>query len=925
MIPIRLSVKNFLSYRDNVPTLDLEGVHVACLCGENGHGKSALLDAITWALWGGSRARVQEDLIFQGESEMQVDLEFQAGEGRYKVSRRYARSARSRQGATVLELFYNTENGLQPLTGNSVRETEAKIRSLLHMDYDTFVNSAFILQGRADMFTTSGAAKRKQVLGEVLDLSWYDRLAEKARGESREQERTTERLEAEIAGIDRELSHKEEHEARLAEIQSEMRIIEREERGWEAELESLQEESRKLQGLQQEIERLEQDEKRILGEVKERESRTADMSKRLEEVRSRASQLTALEAELAQVRSRLEELAAPSEEAGSLGVRIRELESRANHLREANTSLREEELRLQGFQQELERLEREEKRTQEEVQERELRNTRDAKRIEELRARASELPSLEAGLASAAARLEELASPSAEAESRRGRIRIQELQSEARYLSNENARLRTEMGDLRVKVDLLEETGGSNGVGATCPLCDNVLGTEGCLHLASSYRTQGENKANAHRDNQAVIKKAEAEVSGLEKDLGRVESERRQNQVAAQERRDSLTRDVEQANAAGEEATRLAASLEFEESLLAASRRRFNEIQADMPSLREAVSTLPGILDSYRQNAADIHKAESERNGLEKDLEGIQGDRRKEQSLAEGRRDSLTRNVEEARAAGALVDQLAASLESEESLLEASRLRMKDVQDAMPPLRQAGSALPGILDSLQESRSRLESLRGRRQQLLRDLGEMQARLDRCLELETRRQECSNTLADASFQKGVYDQLSTAFGKGGIQALLIEQAIPELENHANDILGRVSDHRMSLKLETQRERRSSGGDPIETLDIKISDELGTRSYENYSGGEAFRINFALRIALSRLLAHRSGAPLPTLFIDEGFGSQDAAGLEKLVEAINAIQNDFQKIVVITHIEELKEAFPVRIEVTKTLQGSTFQMS
>ena len=131
--------------------------------------------------------------------------------------------------------------------------------------------------------------------------------------------------------------------------------------------------------------------------------------------------------------------------------------------------------------------------------------------------------------------------------------------------------------------------------------------------------------------------------------------------------------------------------------------------------------------------------------------------------------------------------------------------------------------------------------------------------------------------------------------------------------------------MSLKLETQRERRSSGGDPIETLDIKISDELGTRSYETYSGGESFRINFALRIALSRLLAHRSGAPLPTLFIDEGFGSQDAAGLEKLVEAINAIQYDFQKIIVITHIEELKEAFPVRIEVTKTLQGSTFSMS
>ena len=130
--------------------------------------------------------------------------------------------------------------------------------------------------------------------------------------------------------------------------------------------------------------------------------------------------------------------------------------------------------------------------------------------------------------------------------------------------------------------------------------------------------------------------------------------------------------------------------------------------------------------------------------------------------------------------------------------------------------------------------------------------------------------------------------------------------------------------MSLKLETQRERRG-GGDPRETLDIRISDELGTRSYETYSGGEAFRIDFALRIALSRLLAHRSGAPLPTLFIDEGFGSQDAAGLERLVEAIQAIQSDFQRILVITHIEELKDRFPVRIEVTKTDRGSTFALS
>jgi len=125
------------------------------------------------------------------------------------------------------------------------------------------------------------------------------------------------------------------------------------------------------------------------------------------------------------------------------------------------------------------------------------------------------------------------------------------------------------------------------------------------------------------------------------------------------------------------------------------------------------------------------------------------------------------------------------------------------------------------------------------------------------------------------------------------------------------------------METQRETKKGG--MVETLDIKISDELGTRSYEMYSGGEAFRINFALRIALSKLLARRAGAPLPTLFIDEGFGTQDSSGLGKLVEAIHSIQDDFKKIIVITHLEELKDAFPVRIEVTKTGEGSTISLS
>ena len=65
----------------------------------------------------------------------------------------------------------------------------------------------------------------------------------------------------------------------------------------------------------------------------------------------------------------------------------------------------------------------------------------------------------------------------------------------------------------------------------------------------------------------------------------------------------------------------------------------------------------------------------------------------------------------------------------------------------------------------------------------------------------------------------------------------------------------------------------------------------------------------------MLARRAGAALQTLFIDEGFGTQDAHGRENLVEAIHMIKDEFALVLVITHIDELKEQFPVRIQVVK----------
>ena len=52
-----------------------DGIHTACISGDNGNGKSALIDAMTWALWGRTRAKSDDDLIHSGQTEMEVEFD----------------------------------------------------------------------------------------------------------------------------------------------------------------------------------------------------------------------------------------------------------------------------------------------------------------------------------------------------------------------------------------------------------------------------------------------------------------------------------------------------------------------------------------------------------------------------------------------------------------------------------------------------------------------------------------------------------------------------------------------------------------------------------------------------------------------------------------------------------------------------------
>ena len=270
-------------------------------------------------------------------------------------------------------------------------------------------------------------------------------------------------------------------------------------------------------------------------------------------------------------------------------------------------------------------------------------------------------------------------------------------------------------------------------------------------------------------------------------------------------------------------------------------------------------------------------------------------------------------------------------LQELETITQERVKNLQAIQGQIELLQEQLKETPDPTESLKQLEQLIQQQRLKLDHYLGQFGSLQQQQTQLDNLNAQQIEIKTQLDTTRRQYRVYDELAKAFGKNGIQALMIENVLPQLEAETNQILSRLSSNQLHVQFVTQRTSgrgsKSSKNAPkmIETLEILIADARGTRSYETYSGGEAFRINFAIRLALAKLLAQRAGTSLQMLIIDEGFGTQDAEGCDRLIAAINAIASDFACILTVTHIPSLKEAFQARIEVHKTSQGSQIYLS
>jgi len=847
MLPLSIKIKNFMSYGEREEALDFNKFQIASLTGPNGAGKSSLLEAITWALWGKARVSDDEELVHNGQGEMEVEIEFLVNERRFRILRKHT----PKSSTLRLERFEKDE--FYDISEDSIRETQGKLTTeILKMPYEVFINSAFLRQGRADEFTVKSPAKRKEILGEILGLSYYEELVKIARLKLRDNQTKQQSLETLLSEYSDEAEKEKDYQVEDQKLTEEIKSTDQ-----------------RREEVKEDFERSQEKQTKLLAEHEA-------LKEKRERIKSLEEEIALNQKRLAKIEENIEKYQAVIYEDKEIEESYRKWGEHDKENKELIKKL-EEQRKLENKRSEIENRINAEKRKLE-VEKGQL-----EARIDEIKKEIKTSPELKKELEKAQTELNKL--NQTEESKIELEKKVHQLKEEIAGLKNKNEAIKEQGEDTKEKLGLIEKAE------SNCPLCKQSLTDKHREDVKLEIEKELENRRKKWlQNNQAIeskqkeIEKTEVEINNLRRTLlGKSAVEQKIGEVENQ------LKQIKEKTTALEELEK-----EFKEKDSQLEKQEFAPLDQEM---------LKKIVDQIKKVDYDpeIHQR------VQGELERLQPFVERKHRL-DNARENLKRYQEEKKS----FEEAIKKKQDEQTKLikqeEKATFNLKDLNQINDLISELKDQLDKIDKSLLELREKQATLKEKIKQSQKIKEGLKKKGD---ELKKLKEEATNL-----------KMLEGAFGKDGIQAMIIENAIPEIENEANLILDRMTDGQMKVELETQKAKKTGGSK--ESLEIKITDKLGPRAYELFSGGEAFRINFAIRIALSKLLSRRANAKLQFLVIDEGFGTQDRAGRENLIEAINSIRKDFDKILVVSHLPEVKEVFPVRIEVTKDEIGSHLEL-
>ncbi len=908
MIPRRVSLSNFLTYATssdgNPVTFDFDGARLWSINGDNGAGKTAVFDAVTYALFGEHRGGRQHDrrLVRKGTTNMEVAFEFSHAGYNWRI-RRTLNLQKRRNGTTSeaktaeVAAWHSSHGDWMPVPdADTPRGVDSWVTDTLKLTAAVFKSTVLLEQGGADRLLTVRPAERFDILAGLIDLDVYRRLELAAAARRRDAQATTKSIAAQLEAIP---------ERSDEELAGAHKAVDEANEGLDTARTLSSQAAAALDGARKFID--------LCDEASQLETRLEALDQLLaqsESIRADAARVTELNTIIPTLKDSvcLLDKAAASQEAAAqteeeLGtISLAEL---GDELQEAALAHEEADANVES----LETTDEEFRTWQPHLEQRQTARANVARCRETLGA--SGAP------AAIAAEINGLIE-----RHDAGMATLANLEAKQESLRDDAASLRAEAEQLAGLIAEREDAKGD----ANCSRCGQPIDAAHLdeqlkeLGIAASSATVKAAEATKRRD---ALKPEIMAARELEQDLTRQIDAGRIREKAATEAAEVLAVAIDALNAIladplpepwaaadgdDDSAKAAAAELHYRAQRLPAQlragrqdaktcRERHDAARQQLHEAEVRVTRLEGDIGQHEEAARISHEAATARIAdLDEELRA---------AFAQ-RRDSLIADLEtEAQALDDAPGRLDAltNAETEHHTAHARATTIAREQDAIPPEHRL--AIEDAEAALQRAETEVDRAASTRDDARDALRSLEEEMDRRKKLVDQHTEVARRGALAH-------RLERLLGRSGLQGALLKQAIDGVAELANETLSRLSQGTLTIYLQVDDTTESRKLE-IHVTDATSADEPLEAAF--ISGSQKFRVAVALAAGLGQYV----GGPdaFRSLIIDEGFGSLDETGRDEMIAELHNLANHLERVIVVSHHADFSDTtrFPQSFHLRK----------
>lgn len=882
MRPLIIKFQAFGPYK-NEEIIDFEKISkqgIFLICGETGSGKTTILDAITFALFGKSSGGMRDQLeamrCKQSEwgTDTYVSFDFELMQKTYRFERRL--ECKKVKLSSSQNVYLKNEEGIfEPIFENcKEKDINAKAKELLGLDYEQFRQVIILPQGQFEKLLTSNSDEKEKILVSIFGVNKWQKIANYF------------------------YEYAAENRSRLVKIKEQVEV-------------RLEEEGCKsLEEFENQIAELQLRKQKMQEQFLKTEYDTR--KKQLEEQREIGKQFAAMHA----LENRLQELEKKREQFEIQKQRLQQAE-RAEMVRPVLRAFEEvkEEYAQKNKRQAL--LEKEIARVKEEAElaKRKLNTHLEQKaQVEQMK---EEIIRLEEKRPFYQGMSEKQASLEREMEVFQKQDRMKEKKNFLYKKADESLKQATEKYQMAYEVYTIYSQRYISGITGT--LAARLKDGDACPVCGSTSHPWKAKEPEVYVS-EAEVKQKEQEMSVCFQNL----SERQKEREAAlkeKEKQETICADQEKRLVfARAEIENARANLVDGISCLQELHTILTKYQKELESYQKTVEYLEMVSTKKKEQFAEL---QTKWNLGLAELESLVQKMKYQKELFE-------QTMKEAEFA------------SPEEVKNAV-LPVKDMQRIRDIYAKYQAEIKHICDELQKERKMLQgvdepelrrieeaqkALEEEKEEYFSNL----ARLDLAMKQKSEKREQLEKLAQqyaASWKQAEADFALAKNLRGdtgiGLQRYVLGVMFSSVIVAANKMLEKVHGGRYRLF----RSDEKGHGSNKKGLELKVFDSYSRdgdegRSVKTLSGGEKFLVSLALSIGMSTV-AQRSGTHLDAMFVDEGFGSLDQNSIEDALEVLASIQRANGMVGIISHVQVLQDNIPAKLEIKKGKDGSRIVMN